>query len=394
MSSERETGINIAVFEFVELFERYVRHDPASARGEFETWRNDDPVFGRLRIWASRFPKFSRRYSSVRASSDRARVSIFWGPRDQRDVLLALRDGWNRMPNDMKVGIEKRLLAGPLGYKGSSAKINRKHSARAILERATWLQQEGCLFTTKMTNRLSRLAKIVPEWTGESAAHAVDSWEMRVGSVTTDKSIGVADELRLSELIPWALEGRKGVWGKQQELDPFAGLCETRPVRMLAALRYETLNKRDVASSWSEFLQSTARRTDKPRFAALIARRLTVLPLVTIARAVTYWVESVHKLLFECDRQALEIIFDKLTDALASDPGDAKAGTERTKRDWASESLGSAAAHLCGALFGDPALALLKETQSLPAVWLTMAERLLSLSGDHRRLVSFSSHKG
>ena len=311
---------------------------------------------------------------------------VFWGSRDQRDVLLALRDSWNRMPDDLKATIEERILAGPPTYKGLSASNNRKHKAWAILERVTWLQQEGCSFATKMPGRLSRLGKTVPEWTREGAAHAADSRESRGGFVTTDKSIGEADDLPISELIPWAMKGRGRVWGKLQELDPFAGLCETRPVRVLAALRHETLKGSDVVSSaWSDFLYSDARRSDKPRFAALIARRLAMLPVAPIVRAASYWVESAHKLLFEYDRQALEVMLDRLTVVLAADPDDAKPIGEGEKRDWASKSLGSAAGHLCEALFGDPLIPRHGGNEPLPTAWLAMAERLLSLPGDHRQ---------
>ena len=66
MSSGRDAGINGAVFKFVELFKRHVAQDPAGARSELEAWRrNDDPVFGRLRVWASRTPEFPGRQNGV-----------------------------------------------------------------------------------------------------------------------------------------------------------------------------------------------------------------------------------------------------------------------------------------------------------------------------------------
>ena len=387
MSSDRETGINVAVLEFAGLFERYAKGDPASARTELDAWRtNDDPVFGRLRVWATRLPNLldDRAAAELLVATHDA---ILWGSRDRRDVLLALRDCWNRMPADLKATIEKRLLEGPPSYPAISARDNRKHKAWAILERVRWLQREGCAFGSKSGRRLHRLESIVPRFAHEGGAHAADSLESRGGFVTTDKSIGKADEVPISELISWALKGRGRVWGKLQEIDPFAGLCEIRPVRVLTALRYETQKGSDVAPAWIEFLQSSARRTDKPTFAALVARRLAVLPISAIVRPVSYWLGSAHKLLFERDRQAFEVVFDKLADALAVGPlsGGVEAIAESERRDWPSEALGSAAGHLCDALFGDPVLPQLKGDEPLPTAWLTMAERLLSLPGNHRR---------
>ena len=113
------------------------------------------------------------------------------------------------------------------------------------------------------------------------------------------------------------------------------------------------LQGKDVSSAWGISSQSNTRRTDKPGFAALIARRLAALPLAGIVRPASYWLESAHKLLFERDREAFGIIFGKLIDALAAEPALEGAGE---KRRWPDVGFGSAAGLLCDALFGDPLL--------------------------------------
>ena len=75
-----------------------------------------------------------------------------------------------------------------------------------------------------------------------------------------------------------AIQGQRREWGTSLEHDPFAGLCEKRPVRVLAGLRYELRKGSDIALPWSQFLQSAGRRADKPKLAGLIARRLVALP--------------------------------------------------------------------------------------------------------------------
>jgi SIR2-like domain len=112
-SADRDFGINPAVLDFANLFRRLVQHDKAAALCELAAWRqHDDPVFGRLRIWAAGLDKFLDDWAAgeVLANADDA---IFWGSRDQRDLLLSLRRRWQSMPADFRATIEKRLLAGP-----------------------------------------------------------------------------------------------------------------------------------------------------------------------------------------------------------------------------------------------------------------------------------------
>jgi SIR2-like domain len=381
-SSERTTGINVPVFEYIALFERYVRLNPALARQEFEAWRQGgDPVFGRLRVWACRLPGFldDRAASEVLAGMHDI---VFWGFRDQRDVLLALRDLWNRMSSDVKARIEDRIIKGPPRYPRVSAADNRKHKAWIVHERIEWLRQGGCEISKKLDRSAQRLAALLPEAAKEGAAHAADSRDSRGGFVITDKSLGDVDAVPLSDLISWAIEGRGRTWGDLKERDPFAGLSERRPVRLLAALRWNTLQGNDVSSAWADFLQSNARRTDKPGFAVLLAKRLATLPLAGIVRPASYWLESAHKLLFERNCEVFRIIFGKLVDALAAEPTPEGAGE---RRRWPDEALGSAAGHLCDALFGDPLLQEITGKEPLPEAWTAMATRLLSLPGDHRR---------
>ncbi len=173
-SSERSFGINVPVFEYIALFERYVRLDPALAGHEFEAWRQGgDPVFGRLRVWACRLPGFldDRAAGEILAG---VHDIVFWGSRDQRDVLLALRDLWNRMSSGVKARIEDRLIKGPPSYPGLSAADNRKHKAWAAHERIEWLRQGGCAISKKLDRWAQRLAALLPGAAKEGAVHAAE----------------------------------------------------------------------------------------------------------------------------------------------------------------------------------------------------------------------------
>jgi hypothetical protein len=111
-SSERDFGINVPVFEYIAFFERCVKLNPIFARQEFDAWRQgDDPVFGRLRVWSCRQPDFLEEYTACETLAGVHDI-VLWGERDKRDVLLALRDLWDRMSRDMKAKIEDRLIKG------------------------------------------------------------------------------------------------------------------------------------------------------------------------------------------------------------------------------------------------------------------------------------------
>ena len=58
-SAERDFGINPSMLDLAELFRRLVQYDKAAALREMLAWRrHNDPVFGRLRIWASGYDEF------------------------------------------------------------------------------------------------------------------------------------------------------------------------------------------------------------------------------------------------------------------------------------------------------------------------------------------------
>jgi hypothetical protein len=220
--------------------------------------------------------------------------------------------------------------------------------------------------------------------------------------VTTDTSIDELASAPISELIPRAMEGRKRAWGTFRQYDPYAGLCEKRPVRLLAALTYELCEGKDVTEAWTLLLHSGARRNDKPKMAGLIARRLAALPrdlLEAIVMPASYWLEVAHKQLFLHNRGILEELFDELTDALSRAKSHApplKPAAAREIRDFLNASSGSAAGHLAYVLFEDPSVAELPPGEPLPTNWLARGERLLTLPDDHGRfsLVSFARNLG
>ena len=183
---ERDSGINAIVLDFTNLFRRLVEHDKESALRELAAWRqHDDPVFGRLRVWAARLGSLldDAFAGEVLANLDDA---TFWGSYDRPDLLLSLRQRWHTMPADIMMTIEKRLLQGPPTIEGVSGAGNRHLRAIAILDRVIWLRDQGCCFATDVEANVALLRKVVPQWTPAEAAGAAASQESRGGRVRID----------------------------------------------------------------------------------------------------------------------------------------------------------------------------------------------------------------
>lgn len=400
-SSERSYGINAAVFEYLDLFERLRQRNQAAARAEWRAWRSgDDPVFGRLRIWAAGLPDF---LEPAEAAMEFVAIHdiLFWGSRDQRDLLLALKARWQDIESKARRAIEQRIMVGPPRAKHATAGQNRLWHAIEVLDRIGWFAVEGCVFELPTTSLVAKLREIAPQWKVEQGNHAADSNEARGGTVVPDRSILTLADVPLSELIPRALRVQPREWGTLTEHDPFGGLAEKRPLRLLAALAHEEHQRHDTQEPWTRFLYNTARRSDPPRLALLIARRLTSLTSESLKRIVqpaAYWLEAVKNKLHPCESPALYALFDQLCDLIEQDPAAAdNEGRDRvTRRDWANVAFGSVAGHLSEILFADITVRDLARDALVPNAWLMRATRLLELPHDHARysLVQFARRLG
>lgn len=391
-SSDRVFGINPSVLTFTALFRRLLEHDREAALREFAAWREDDDiVFGRLRVWAA---GLSNLLSDETAGEVliHARASVFWGLRHQRDVLLTLGSRWQTLPPEMRLALERRLLAGPPPVRRAPPERRRQWHSVAILERVYWLQEQGCRFTFDLDKAAPRLRALVPDWIPQEARRAADSHEGHGGTVQIDKSFDDLIDVPLDQLLTRAMEAQRREFGRLKEYDPFAGLCEKRPVRVLAALVHTTRAGADTIAPWSRFLYAGAHRNNKSRLALLIARRLTTLPTETLSaiiRPVSYWLENVSKLVATADNAAFHAILDRLIAIIGANPDAAepKRTTTGMERDWVNSADGAAAGHLTSALLADPVLDTVPMGGGMPEQWRNQVQALRDLPGDPGRFV-------
>jgi hypothetical protein len=385
-STNRDFGINTSIFKFARLFRRLADRNPVAAKRELAAWRrDDDPIFGRLRIWAAGLPGLldaEQAAQIIEAVSDRT----FWGTRDRRDVLLVLARRWTELSPDAQKKLERRIRRGLPRNRHYDPEAFRRVRAYSIADFLAWLKGRGCTFTFDVDAEIESARAVIPNWTFEQGTHAADSLETRAGFVRTDTSFGTLADLPLDQLITTALAASERRHGFLEERNPYAGLCESKPVRVLAALARLKEPNDETKIAWTQFFYAGASRVDRPALTMLMARRLAQVPVPVLAEIVqpaASWLDTVAKRVYERDARAVMMIIDRLIEALLGTPPPVE--NTAHERDWMGSASNSVVGSLMRVLLADPTLGGVALNTSLPSEWKSRAKRLRALPGDQGR---------
>lgn len=387
---ERNEGFTGAVLSYAALFERLVNLDVEKARQEAETWpTDDDNVFARLRIWASRFETLVPN-EAFNEFLELVSRDAFWNIRHQRDLLLTLQERWATLPMPATRRIEARILEGQERWENETKHEFVQRNAWSIAERLHWLRSKGCNLNINYLEEIKRLQNAAPDWSPEHAENADRSWEIRGGTVRTETEHSSLLSEPLSNILAKAREigGRTGL--SLVNYDPFAGLCASHPILALSALRLEAKRSEYPEWAWRRFLHSEIRKDDNDRLKGFIAELVISADdeaLKGIVFPVSEWILSTtEKLPNEC-APIFERLATRIIGFLTDNPDAGGSGVVRGNRtpDWATEALNSPAGKIAQALYHDPRRNDLEENQGLPAEWRTMVEGALALPGDNGR---------
>ena len=388
---ERTHGLSGCVIRFASLFERLMRLDVCKARQEFSAWRADDDIaFCRLRLWAggnSQLATPQAFYEIVMGLSNDA----FWGHDHQRDLLLVLAKRWVELPDELRKQIEDRLLAGPAQWEGEDNESYKERMAWATLERLQWLADNKCRFSFDVQDEIARRCPAAPGWKPAYASHAAESREMRGGWVRTNTEHGVLLREPIKSILSKARElSGRSEGNTLEERDPFAGLCAERPVRAYRALTVAARRNDYQEWAWKTFLESDARKKDKPKFSATIAERLCRCPDEFLARLrypLTWWLREVGKVLSREYPRSFDKVTSKLIDVLHHKPLESSSAVAVASRgrDWVMEAINSPVGYIGMAVLQDSRLKAIDGGVAASANWLGQLARLLDLSGDSRR---------
>ncbi|OWY03554.1 hypothetical protein B6V75_08975 [Thioclava sp. F1Mire-8] len=387
---ERKKGLSGAALSYASLFEKLVKLDVMRARREATTWpTDDDNVFARLRLWASRFETLVPNEDFTDFFEIVSR-DAFWNIRHQRDLLLALRERWAKLPIPATRRIETRILEGPERWENEAEHEFVQRRAWSIAQRLHWLRSKGCNLNVNYDEEIIRLQNAAPDWTPEHGENADRSWESRGGMVRTETEHSRLLSEPLSNVLAKAREigGRTGL--VLVDYDPFAGLCASHPIMALSALRLEAKRGEYPEWAWRRFLHSENRKEDTGRLKNFVAELVISASdeaLKGIVYPVSEWfLSTTDNLPDECV-PIFERLAKRLLDFLSDNPDAGGSGVVRGNRDpdWATEALNSPAGKISQALYHDPRRKDLEKNQGLPAEWRTLVERALALSGDNGR---------
>ncbi|MEQ1596916.1 MAG: SIR2 family protein [Casimicrobium sp.] len=383
-------GLSGAMRSFVSHFERLMQFDIAAAAREMASWpTDDDSVFSRLRIWTSGKGELvsPQTFDDVFATlSDGA----FWSSYHQRDLLMTLAGRWHDLPESACRTVERRLLDGPARWHDEDEKGYDQRRAYATLTRITWLAEKGCTFAATIKAEIDRLQLIVPDWKPEYADKAANSMETHGGWVQTETDHAALLEQPLANVLATALK----IGGSRDNFlvdkAPFAGLAASHPVRAFRALVKASKLSEFPLELWRQFLNSDARKTDRPKFMALIAERVSRFPLDAVdglLRSVSDWLLTVSEQLIAQFPRSFHLLISKLIESLCSqtDQGNSGIGRGDKAPDWGMKALNAPVGKVAQTLWTDLKITALQANDGLPSEWRERADDLLALPGDLRR---------
>lgn len=383
-------GLSGAVIRFSSVFERLLQIDSVTAKREFSRWlTGGDTIFAQLRIWAASKPELvpDDQFGIVFANLG---DKIFWDNRHARDLLLTLSSRWNSLSADTRIEIETRLLNGPSRWEQEDDEHFEERRAWSTVNRITWLSRNGCELHLDLEAETERLRVSAPKWKPEYADKAAESLEGRIGWVRTETEHSALLGEPLASTLSKALElsGRRDNF--LVEHAPYAGLSVDHPVRAFAALRMAAKWQDFPEWAWRTFLNSEARKSDNPKFVALIAEQLARYSndaIATFIRPAADWFSTVSKILAVHYPKSFDRVASTLIRTLATEPQNGASAIVRGNKepDWTMEAINAPTGKVAEALLNNPRTNGLKIGEGFPPDWSVHVDALLALAGDLRR---------
>ncbi len=380
------------VLHLTDLFRQLLKFSPEAARVEFKKWSADNPIFARLRIWASGLDGLlnSDDFADCILSLD---DDDFWSSKGGRDFLISLKRKWSDISKEKQKLIEKRISKGPPKYKKETKANHIERSAYIRLSRLHWLKNNGCDLNLNLDKVTKTLKEKAPEWKDIYAEAAAESMDMRSGIVRTDTDWTALSSLPLSEIISKAKSSRSRNIGEFIEYAPFSGLCDDKPLTALSALKLELKKGEFHSDLWETFLSRDIGKDDphRDRRTLLIAGRITQLPnkdfkriLLTTSR----WFEDQGPELRAKNPKMFNAVWSKFIETIKDHETSSRSALvrqENKETDWTGETINSPPGNLASLHMTDPLTDSLKEGEKIPKAWLYRAEELLSLPNDAHR---------
>lgn len=377
-------GLTGPIALFQQMMDRLGEVAPEAAQAEIARWPTHDRyIFGRLRIWAAA--------SQITPPTEAANMllgfpdDIFWGSKQQRDLLYAIRDRWNDFSGEDRERFEARLRTTTFPWSDSIRGGKARAEAHYRLDRLHWLTSQGVVFSFDVDAEMTTLRAIAEGWTERSGQEAADSHAPVTRSIDIDSDPGSLEHGPISEIFDRARQAGQSDLFDFVEHRPFTGLSEEKPARALAALGQAACKGDVPVSFWSTFFYADKRKTDRPRLVRAIAARLVLLSpeaLNSIAYPVAEWLQRLDERVYGELAPLLDCMWEPLIAALPIREENRK---HRVDSSWANDALNAPVGKLVNLLMKDPATKGRAPGQGFPDGWTAKHEKLLALPGDMRR---------
>lgn len=386
----RSYALSGYVLHFARLFQRLVEINKEKAKSEYIQWRNTDPIFIRLRIWASGLKGVTTEteFTNEIISLEKA---DFWPFKGERDLLLSLKNRWNELSPQNRTLIEKKILKGPSKAKTILKAEHKTRSAYLQLSRFHWLKGQGCKLGIDLEKLTEKLLKIAPDWKPEYAENAADSHDGGGGWVRTDTDWSSLKSLPLSEILDHAEKHKGRDYSQLTEYAPFAGLCDDAPLKALGALSLQLKKGGFSSDYWESYLSRDQRKKDTFRLKVLAGGRITQIPnenFKNILLTASRWFKDVGPELREKNIKMFEAVWNKFIDTITlheNSSGSALVRQEEKEVDWTGEAINSPSGNLAELHMTDPVKENLKAGKGYPEAWLAKVDQLLHLPNDAHR---------
>ncbi|WP_342234919.1 hypothetical protein [Inquilinus sp. OTU3971] len=377
-------GITGPIALFQQLMDRLVEVAPEAARAEAARWpAHDRHIFARLRIWAagSKFTSPAEAADMLLGFPD----DVFWGSKQQRDLLYVMRDRWNDFSDADRARFEERLRTTSFPWPESTRGGKARAEAHSRLDRLHWLTGQGVGFSFDVDTEMAALRSVAEDWNERSGREAAASDAPVVRSIDTDADPSALEHGAVSEILDRARQAGQPDLFDFVEHRPFAGLSEAKPARALAALGQAARNGDVPVSFWSAFLYAEKRKTDRPRLVRAIAARLASLSphaLTSIAYPVAEWLQGLGDRVYGELAPLLDFVWGPLLAALPLREENRK---HHVDSSWTNDALNAPVGKLADLLMKDPTTKGRELGEGFPAAWTAKQEQLLALPGDMRR---------
>lgn len=384
-------GISSVFFEYFRSFKNLLEVDLKVAVKESKMWHFEDHLFDRLIIWACDNKELVDNQQFNDFFSKMTRNDL-WKKVKTRDLLLVLVKRWGDFNDEVQCHIESLLSQGR--EIETEDERNCQWQAYGVLNRITYLQENGCEFKGDVSEVITAFSKLVPEWNAANAKKSIEEDRTGVYSVKTDKTSEVLESLPIRNVLEVA-RNERGRSGEdfRVEMNPWRGLCEKKPIRALRVLSLAIEGGDYAQIEWSDLFSSLK---SKPKLNYLLGCKFSSYPdqfFIENIYPLSSWFQERYEFLSTEHPKVGEKLFYRFISVFSPPIELTKTGIVRdahSKIDWGMEAINSPVGNIAEALFNDPGC------DNFDKKWQDKIEALLALKNTNKCYVlnTFSKRLG